>query len=152
MRPLAPAAGALPRAALLEALAKARAGEDLDRAEAGALLESPGLTEELFAAAAERRDRCWVRAVPCRPKVLLPVTNLCRDRCTYCTFRKDPDDPDAWTMQLDEIAAWSRRGRALGCAEALMCLGDKPEVAFPAYRALLAEWGYATTAAYVERA
>jgi FO synthase len=55
-------------------------------------------------------------------------------------------------MQLDEIAAWSRRGRDLGCAEALMCLGDKPELAFPRYRALLADWGYASTAAYVERA
>src|SRR5262249_32881783 len=86
------------------------------------------------------------------PKIFLPVTNLCRDRCTYCTFRKDPDDPDAWTMTPDEIAAWSARGRRLGCKEALMCLGDKPELAFPAYRRTLAGLGHRTTAEYVHRA
>jgi len=137
---------------VLAALAPARDGADLGRDDAIALLATPSLTDALLIAAAARRDRVWGRTLTFSPKVFLPVTNLCRDRCTYCTFRKDPDDPDAWTMQLDEIAAWSRRGRALGCAEALMCLGDKPEVAFPAYRALLAEWGHATTAAYVERA
>ena len=139
-------------APVLAALAQARDGGDLGRDDAIALLATPSLTDALLASAAARRDRVWGRTLTFSPKVFLPVTNLCRDRCTYCTFRKDPDDPDAWTMQLDEIAAWSRRGRALGCAEALMCLGDKPEVAFPAYRALLGEWGYATTAAYVERA
>src|SRR6476660_4638174 len=135
--------------AVRDALAKPLAGIPLTRDEALALLASPTATSELVAAAGALRDRVWGRTVTFSPKVFLPVTNLCRDRCTYCTFRKDPDDPDAWTMQLDEIAAWAGRGRALGCAEALMCLGDKPEVAFPAYRALLAEWGYATTAAYV---
>jgi len=139
-------------APVLAALAQARDGGALGRDDAIGLLATPSLTDALLAAASARRDRVWGRTVTFSPKVFLPVTNLCRDRCTYCTFRKDPDDPDAWTMQLDEIAAWSRRGRGLGCAEALMCLGDKPEVAFPAYRALLAEWGYATTAAYVERA
>src|SRR4029077_16966869 len=98
------------------------------------------------------RDRTWGRTVTFSPKVFLPVTNLCRDRCTYCTFRKDPGDPDAWTMTPEEIAAWSARGRALGCKEALMCLGDKPEVAFPAYRATLAALGHRTTAEYVYRA
>src|SRR5262245_34992558 len=139
-------------APVLAALAQARDGGDLGRDDAIALLATPSLTDALLTAAAARRDRVWGRTLTFSPKVFLPVTNLCPDRCTYCTFRKDPDDPDAWTMQLDEIAAWSRRGRALGCAEALMCLGDKPEIAFPAYRALLTEWGYATTAAYVERA
>jgi FO synthase len=137
---------------LLDALERARNGATLDRAEATALLERSALTEALLAAAAARRDGVWGRTLTFSPKVFLPVTNLCRDRCTYCTFRKDPDDPDAWTMRLDEIAAWSSRGRDLGCVEALMCLGDKPEVAFPGYRALLAEWGHATTASYVERA
>jgi 7,8-didemethyl-8-hydroxy-5-deazariboflavin synthase CofG subunit len=146
--------GSAPRAgARLEAaLDRARDGGDLSSNDATALLATPALTEALLAAAGERRDRAWGRTLTFSPKVFLPVTNLCRDRCTYCTFRKDPDDPDAWTMQTAEIAAWSRRGRAMGCVEALMCLGDKPEVAFASHRALLAEWGFASTAAYVERA
>ena len=149
-----PSPGSAPRAdARLEvALDRAREGGDLSHDDATALLASPGLTDALLTAGSARRDRVWGRTVTFSPKVFLPVTNLCRDRCTYCTFRKDPDDPDAWTMQASEVAAWSRRGRTLGCVEALMCLGDKPELAFAGYRALLAEWGFASTAAYVERA
>ncbi len=140
------------REALRDALLKPLAGDELTRAEALGLLATPELATELIATAGAVRDRAWGRTVTFSPKVFLPVTNLCRDRCTYCTFRKDPDDPDAWTMAPDEIAAWSARGRALGCKEALMCLGDKPEVAFPAYRAKLAGLGHRTTAEYVERA
>ncbi len=90
--------------------------------------------DAMLSAAAELRDRGKGRDVTYSRKVFLPVTNLCRDRCTYCTFRKDPGDPGAWTMMPDEIALWSRRGAELGCKEALMCLGDKPEVAFKEYR------------------
>src|SRR5262249_21757822 len=102
--------------------------------------------------AAARRDAVFGHAVTFSPKVFLPVTNLCRDRCTYCTFRKDPDDPDAWTMTPDEIHAWSTRGRALDCTEALISLGDKPERAFAGYRHTLAGLGHRTTAEYVYHA
>jgi FO synthase len=83
------------------------------------------------------------------PKVFVPVTNLCRDRCSYCTFRSDPDDPHAWTMLPEEIRACSRQARAQGCIEALMCLGDKPEQAFRSHRATLAVLGQTTTIEYV---
>ena len=138
--------------AVRDALAKPLAGIPLTRDEALALLASPAATSDLLAAAGALRDRAWGTTVTFSPKVFLPVTNLCRDRCTYCTFRKDPDDPDAWTMTPDEIAEWSVRGRRLGCTEALMCLGDKPEIAFPAYRVTLAALGHRTTADYVYRA
>src|SRR6266481_1696526 len=142
------------RAPISEILERALAGVRLSEADAIALIECPDRDlDALLSAAAELRDRGHPnRDVTYSRKVFLPVTNLCRDRCTYCTFRKDPDDPDAWTMTPDEIAAWSARGRTLGCKEALMCLGDKPEVAFPAYRATLAGLGHRTTAAYVYHA
>jgi FO synthase len=140
------------RSDLPAALQRALSGELLDRDDAVGLLAAPELTAELLAVAGAVRDRVWGRTVTYSPKVFLPVTNLCRDRCTYCTFRKDPDDPDAWTMLPEEIRAWSERGRRLGCKEALLCLGDKPEVAFRAYRETLAALGHRTTAEYVERA
>ena len=63
----------------------------------------------LLAAAGESARRRKGRHVTYSRKVFLPITNLCRDRCSYCTFRKDPDYPGAWTMQRDEIASgWSR--------------------------------------------
>src|SRR5213080_1898311 len=129
-----PLSGSRNGPALTEALGKPLSGFDLTRDEATALLDTVG------------------RTVTSARKAFLPVTNLCRDRCTYCTFRKDPDDPDAWTMTPDEIEAWSRRARALGCKEALMCLGDKPELAYASYRDMLAELGHRTTAEYVHHA
>jgi len=106
----------------------------------------------LLAAAGALRDRDKGRTVTYSRKVFLPVTNLCRDRCSYCTFRKDPRDPAAWTMNPDEIRDWVERGRAQGCKEALMCLGDKPEKAYSQYRKMLASFGHATTTEYVYRA
>src|SRR5438093_7562148 len=140
------------RDALREALLKPLAGEELSRDEAVALLATPALTTALLATASALRDRAWGRTVTFSPKVFLPVTNLCRDRCAYCTFRKDPDDPDAWTMTPGEIGDVLERGRTRGCKEALMCLGDKPELAFPQYRETLAGFGHRTTAEYVFRA
>src|SRR2546429_37021 len=137
---------------LTEALGKPLSRCDLTREEATRLLEEPETMHALLEAASTLRDRAWGRTVTYSPKAFLPVTNLCRDRCTYCTFRKDPDDPDAWTMTPEEIEAWSLRGRALGCKEALMCLGDKPELAFASYRDLLGALGHRTTADYVHRA
>ncbi len=106
----------------------------------------------LLTTAGALRDEHKGRHVTYSRKVFLPITNLCRDRCHYCTFRKDPDDAGAWTMQRAEIREWLDRARAQGCKEALMCLGDSPEAAFPSYRATLAELGHSSTVAYVHEA
>jgi 7,8-didemethyl-8-hydroxy-5-deazariboflavin synthase CofG subunit len=141
------------RAPIREILDRALAGARLSDGDAIALIECPDTDlDAMLSAAAELRDRGKGRDVTYSRKVFLPVTNLCRDRCTYCTFRKDPGDPGAWTMMPDEIALWSRRGAELGCKEALMCLGDKPEVAFKTYRELLTTLGVRTTIEYVGRA
>ena len=138
------------RGAIRGILDRALAGARLEEREAIALIEcDDAALPAVLSAAAELRDRGKGRDVTYSRKVFLPVTNLCRDRCTYCTFRRDPGDPGAWTMTLDEIAQWSRRGAELGCKEALMCLGDKPEVAFKEYRETLAGLGARSTIEYV---
>ncbi|HLW70441.1 MAG TPA: 7,8-didemethyl-8-hydroxy-5-deazariboflavin synthase CofG [Candidatus Binataceae bacterium] len=140
-------------APLRNILDRALAGARLDEADAIALIECPDdMLPEVMAAAAALRDRGKGREVSYSRKVFLPVTNLCRDRCSYCTFRRDPGDPGAWTMTLHEIAAWSKRGLELGCKEALMCLGDKPELAFKEYRETLRERGASSTIEYVGQA
>src|SRR5580658_5143778 len=134
-------------------LDRAFAGERLCEDEAIRLIECPDDDLDLLlSAAGALRDRAKGRDVTYSRKVFLPVTNICRDRCTYCTFRKDPGDPGAWTMSPEEITDWSRRGHELGCKEALMCLGDKPEVAFKEFRQTLASLGVRTTLEYVGRA
>src|ERR1700674_5186104 len=147
------ASGARERASIRDILDRALADNRLSDADAIALIECPDSElDAMLSAAAELRDRGKGRDVTYSRKVFLPITNLCRDRCSYCTFRKDPGDPGAWTMMPDEIAEWSRQGRKLGCKEALMCLGDKPEVSFREYRETLKSLGMHTTIEYVGRA
>ncbi len=103
----------------------------------------------LLAAAAKRRDALWGRRVTFSPKVFLPLTNLCRNRCDYCSFRRSPGQDGEWTMTPAEVSEAMGRARAAGCVEALFCLGDKPEGAFSAYRRTLATFGHASTVEYL---
>src|SRR5215510_16454674 len=66
--------------------------------------------DSLLDDAAALRDQFKGRTVSYSRKIFLPITNLCRDRCSYCTFRKDPRDPAAWTMTPEEIHDWLDRG------------------------------------------
>jgi len=83
-------------------------------------------------------------------KVFIPLTNLCRDYCGYCTFRRDPGQPGAHTMTPDEVLDVTRAGEKMGCTEALFSLGDKPELAFPEMREALRHLGFKSTLHYLE--
>jgi FO synthase len=107
---------------------------------------------ELLATAAELRDRHKGRTVTFSPKVFVPLTNLCRDFCGYCTFRKAPDEPGAKTMTLDEVLRVTRQGKALGCTEVLLSLGDKPEAIYPEMKQFLTERGHQRTLDYLNEA
>jgi 7,8-didemethyl-8-hydroxy-5-deazariboflavin synthase CofG subunit len=104
----------------------------------------------LLAAAMEVRQRFKPGIVTYSRKVFIPLTNLCRDYCGYCTFRRDPGQPGAHTMTSDEVLAVARAGEKLGCTEALFSLGDKPELAFPEMRESLRHLGYKSTLHYLE--
>jgi FO synthase len=136
-------------AASRRALERALDGEPLDDRAACHLLDGPAPLAPLLAVAGHVRTRHKGRIVTYSPKVFLPITNLCLDRCSYCTFRQEPGSPAAWTMLPEEVRDWSRRGRARGCIEALLCLGDKPERAYTSYRRTLAVLGCRTTVEYV---
>jgi FO synthase len=82
-------------------------------------------------------------------KIFLPLTNLCRDYCGYCTFRKDAGEPGAKTMTPDEVLSVVAAGEKLGCKEALFSLGDKPEALFPEMRQQLQHFGHRRTLEYL---
>jgi len=105
---------------------------------------------ELLAAARAAKERFKPGVVTYSRKVFLPLTNLCRDYCGYCTFRRDPGDPGAHTMPPDEVLSVARAGEKLGCTEALFSLGDKPELLFPEMRETLRHLGYKSTLHYLE--
>ncbi len=104
----------------------------------------------LLAAALEAKQRFKPDMVTYSRKVFLPLTNLCRDYCGYCTFRRDPGQPGAHTMTPDEVLSAARAGEKLGCTEALFSLGDKPEIIFPEMRETLRSLGYKSTLQYLE--
>ena len=112
-------------------------------------LARSGLAADVRAAACTLRDTLYGRVVTYSPKVFLPLTNLCRNRCDYCSFRRSPGDPGEWTMTPQEVERQLLAARELGCAEALFCLGDKPERAFAAYRRTLATLGHSSTVEYL---
>jgi len=122
----------------------------LSRAEAIALDQvSAGELHQLMRRACRVREKAWGATVTYSRKVFIPLTNLCRDKCGYCTFARQPDEPGAGYLAPDQVMAIARRGEALGCKEALFSLGEKPELVYPQARAVLDALGYATTMDYV---
>ncbi len=118
---------------------------------AGAL-HVEGVRDAVLEGAFESKRRGKGDRVSVSKNVFIPLTNLCRDRCSYCSFAKQPDDPDAKTYSLDEVADAVRGGVRAGCIEALMCLGDKPEMAYRSHREWLAARGLDTTVQYLVQA
>jgi FO synthase len=114
----------------------------LIRANGGELLE-------LMHQASAIRDARTGRVITYSPKVFIPLTNLCRDRCGYCTFAREPGDGKAHTMSPDEVLAVARAGQKAGCKEALFSLGDKPELRYPEYRDWLDRRGFRSTIEYL---
>ena len=104
----------------------------------------------LLAAAVAAKQRFKPDIITYSRKVFIPLTNLCRDYCGYCIFRRDPGDAGAHTMTPDEVMELARAGEKMGCTEALFSLGDKPELAFPEMRETLRRLGYNSTLHYLE--
>ncbi len=136
---------------LIDQLHEIRNGQPLSTKLAGALLRcSDDVLPELLAAGRGLKERFHPAVVTYSRKVFLPLTNLCRDYCGYCTYRRDPGEPGAHTMTPDEVLDVVRQGEKLGCTEALFSLGDKPEMLFPAMRDTLRHLGYRSTLHYLE--
>ncbi|HET7532672.1 MAG TPA: bifunctional FO biosynthesis protein CofGH [Nocardioidaceae bacterium] len=145
--------------AMRRALARAARGVALDESEAAVLLTARGADlDALCTTAARVRDAGLEAAgrpgvVTYSPKVFIPLTRLCRDRCHYCTFVTTPNRLAAAGetpyLSPDEVLAIATQGAALGCKEALFTLGDRPEDRWPAATRWLDEKGYDSTLDYV---
>ncbi|WP_306366290.1 bifunctional FO biosynthesis protein CofGH [Nocardiopsis sp. CC223A] len=141
--------------AMRRALARARDGKTLDAAEAEVLLHARGEDLETLLGYASRVRDAGLEAAG-RPgvvtysrKVFVPLTRLCRDRCHYCTFATVPGRLDAPFMSPDEVLDIARRGAEMGCKEALITLGDRPEDRWKQAAEWLDAHGYDDTLSYV---
>src|SRR5580658_5991265 len=125
--------------------------EPISRETAGLLLRADNADlPALLSAAQAVRAKFKPPVISYSRKVFLPLTNLCRDYCGYCTFRRDPGEAGAHTMTPDEVMEVVRAGERMGCTEALFSLGDKPEMVFPEMRETLRRFGYKSTLHYLE--
>lgn len=119
-----------------------------DRRLAIAYLDGTADPAPLFAEARRLRDEGRGRVVTYSPKVFIPLTTMCRDTCTYCTFVKPPGNGGEY-LTPDDVLAIARAGQAAGCTEALFTLGDRPEAKWRQAREFLAGQGCASTMDYV---
>ncbi len=108
--------------------------------------------EELMAAARRIRDGRYGTRVTFSPKVFIPLTMLCRDRCGYCTFAKPPARVSNAYLSLTEVLALSRKAAEAGCHEALFTLGERPEERYPAAESWLRAAGFGSTVEYLAEA
>jgi 7,8-didemethyl-8-hydroxy-5-deazariboflavin synthase CofH subunit/7,8-didemethyl-8-hydroxy-5-deazariboflavin synthase CofG subunit len=111
------------------------------------LLRSP--LSDLTALARVVRDGAHGRRVTFSPKVFIPLTMLCRDRCGYCTFAKAPARLESPYLTPEEVLAVARAGQEAGCHEALFTLGERPELRYPVAAEWLAAQGYGSTVEYL---
>jgi len=132
-------------------LAEIIAGQAISRDEAARLMQCKGSElSHLLTASQQLRARHFGGVISYSRKVFLPLTNLCRDYCGYCIFRRDPGQPGAHTMSPEEVLRVAKEGEKLGCTEALFSLGDKPEAIFPEMQQTLRRLGYKSTLHYLE--
>jgi FO synthase len=111
------------------------------------LLRSP--LDALMTEAASLRDAGHGRLMSYSRKVFIPLTQLCRDVCHYCTFAQRPRAGRPAYLSAEQVLTIAHAGAAAGCTEALFTLGDKPELRYGAARDALAALGHATTVEYL---
>ena len=103
----------------------------------------------LLQSAAKIRDDTWGREITYSRKVFIPLTNMCRDTCTYCTFVKHPSKPEARILTPEQVLFMAKQGEAHGCKEVLFSLGEKPELRYPEAKKKLAILGYNRMTSYL---
>ncbi len=104
---------------------------------------------DLMAEAVRLRDAGHGRVQSWSPKIFIPLTQLCRNLCHYCTFSQPPAKGENAYLTREQVLDIARAGQAAGCTEALFTLGDKPELRFSAARDELSRLGHATTISYL---
>ncbi|MDP6964872.1 MAG: 5-amino-6-(D-ribitylamino)uracil--L-tyrosine 4-hydroxyphenyl transferase CofH [Acidimicrobiales bacterium] len=106
-------------------------------------------TETLFELADTIRKETYRNTITYSPKVFIPLTKLCRDRCGYCTFAEPPARLEAPYMEPEEILTVAKAGKQAGCHEALFTLGERPELRYPYAKEWLSAKGYSSTIDYL---
>mgnify|MGYP000880079452 CR=1 FL=1 len=106
--------------------------------------------QQLLLRAASIRDAVHGARITYSPKVFIPLTMLCRDKCGYCTFAQPPSRLDHPYLEPNEVLEIARHGALQGCHEALFTLGERPELRYPEARKWLDSRGFKSTLDYLK--
>jgi len=106
-------------------------------------------TSELMSRAREIRDKAFGSRVTYSPKVFIPLTMLCRDKCGYCTFAQPPARLENPYLSGEQVLAIAKQGAKAGCHEALFTLGERPELRYEVAREWLKQNNYDSTVHYL---
>jgi FO synthase len=146
---LAPSRSLIPSISRVQALHKPlRPDQSISDSQALDLAENADLSS-LTETACALRDQHHGKVITYSRKVFIPLTQLCRDVCHYCTFARTPRRIEQAYMSVDQVLELCHAGAQAGCQEALFTLGEKPELRYTAAREALQELGFATTLDYV---
>src|SRR5262245_23548344 len=130
------------------ALTRAAAGQQLSANEALALVDCAD-PRPLMQIAETLRDKGHGGLVSYSRKVFIPLPQLCRHVCHYCTLAHPPRRGEPAYLDADQVLGIARAGARAGCREALFTLGDEPELRYGAAREALAHLGHETTLSYL---
>ena len=131
-----------------EILGDALFGKEIAREEAYELMHSSN-SDQLFALANYIRNTRKGKIITYSRKVFIPLTNLCRDTCSYCTYKREPSDPKAVMMEPEQVLEIAQKGKKARCTEALFMTGERPEQKYSEARQWLKSLGYSSTIEYV---
>jgi len=131
-----------------EILDHALLGKEISREEAYALMQSSN-ADQLCELAYRIKKGKKSNIVTYSRKIFIPLTNLCRDTCSYCTYKREPSDPKAVMMKPEQVLEIAERGKKARCTEALFMTGERPEQRYDEARQWLKSLGYSSTIEYV---
>ena len=106
-------------------------------------------TSELMSHARAIRDETFGNRVTYSPKVFIPLTMLCRDKCGYCTFAQPPAHLNNPYLTTEQVLSIAKQGAKVGCHEALFTLGERPELRYEVAREWLKQNNYDSTVHYL---
>jgi 7,8-didemethyl-8-hydroxy-5-deazariboflavin synthase len=132
-----------------EILSKSTEGRSISKAEAYDLIGSDEDKLIISAARTIRNNNRNSDIITYSRKVFVDLTNLCRDSCSYCTYKKDPNDKAAKMMMPSQVLALAELGKKFKCTEALIVTGERPEQKYAQVKDWLKTLGYTSTIEYI---
>ena len=108
-------------------------------------------TKSICSLAKTIRDECKDGIITYSRKVFINLINLCRDTCSYCTYKKELSDSDLSILTKEQVLHIATLGKQLKCTEALIVTGERPEQKYPEYREWLRKNDCSTTIEYVDQ-